>query len=103
MNKKLYPTCGILLTVLLIALVCSYVPFLKTNEGFEEGATDGNTTSQGATIASSHLQGTTVSTQTSLITYANRLKNRTNTRFPTVTCDDKIKFTENIKDIVTNT
>jgi len=103
MNKKLYATCGILLAVLLIALVCSYVPFLKTNEGFEEGATDGNTTSQGATIASSPLQGTTVSTQTSLITYANRLKNRTNARFATLSSDDKIKFREIIKDIVANT
>jgi hypothetical protein len=60
MNKKLYATCGILLTVLLIALVCSYIPFLKTNEGFEEGVTNGNTTSQGTTIVSQPLQGNTV-------------------------------------------
>ena len=117
MNKKLYATCGILFTVLLIALVSSYIPFLKTNEGFEEGSTDGNTSAQSATIGttvmspplqqttvmSPPLQQTTVPTQPTLINYANRLKNRTNARFATLSSDDKIKFRDIIKDIVSNT
>jgi hypothetical protein len=113
MNKKLYATCGILLTVLLIALVSSYIPFFKTNEGFEEGVTNGNTSAQSATIGTTvmspplqqttvstpPLQQTTDSTQPTLIDYANRLKNRTNARYATLSNDDKQKFSNIIKDI----
>lgn len=102
MNKNLYTTCGLLLTVILIALVFSYIPFFKTNEGFEEGI-EGNTTAQGATIVSRPLRLAAGARTHSLINHAKKLKNRANSTFTSLSSDNKIKFRNIIKDILANT